>query len=128
MSKQVELETLDRAIKDGQIRLCTLQSNIDVLNGKINKLCEIERQIEENVACLKKNKIVAIASEFKKVKEELVKTKRMLIVARNEREDTKKAMDNVNRMINDSREAIENIKRSGENNVVHGNFGKKDNG
>lgn len=128
MSKQVELEKLDRAIKDGQIRLHTVKNNIDLLDREIQTLGELEVQLEENIKCLKQQNIVAMATEYKKAKEDLKKTRQRLILARNEREDFRKAMDNVNKVIKDSHDAIEALKKSGENNVLHGKFGKKDNG
>lgn len=128
MSKQIELEKLDRAIKDSQIRLHTVKSNMDILGREIATLGAVEQELEANVSVLKQEKIIASASEYKKAKEDLKKTKNRLIMARNEREDFKKSMDNVNKVIIDSQQAIDKIKKSGENNVVLGNFGKKENG
>ena len=128
MSKQVELERLDRAIKDSNIRACTVKSNIEVLDRDIANMEELERTLEENLKVLKKQKVVAIAEQFKKAKEDLSKTRVRLITLKNEREDYRKALNNVNTVIKQSMEAIEKIKRDGDNNVLRANFGKKDNG
>lgn len=128
MSKQIELEKLDRAIKDGLIRICTVKNNIDLLDRDIDTLIEVERTLEENIKCLKEKNIIAMALEYKKAKEDLVRTRQKLIAQQNEREDYRKALANTNTMMDQSKEAIEKIKKSGENNVLHGNFGKKDNG
>lgn len=128
MSKQIELEKLDRAIKDSNIRACTVKSNIEVLNREIDGLGKLEATVEENIQFLKRKKVIAMADEFKKAKEELKKIQTRLIMSRNEREDYRKALDNVNKVIKDSLEAIEKIKHEGDNNVLHANFGKKDNG
>ena len=128
MNKQAELERLDRAIKDSNIRACTVKTNIEVLDRDIANMSAIEQTLEENIQVLKQQKIVAIAEEFKKAKEELKKTRVRLITLRNEREDYRKALNNVNQVIKDSTEAIEKIKRDGENNVLRANFGKKENG
>lgn len=124
MSKQIELEKLDRAIKDSQIRLCTVKSNIELLDREVETLSRLEVQLESNLKCLKKKDIIPIASEFKKAKEDLGKTRIRLITVKNEREDFKKAMDHVNQCMDKAREEIEKIKKIGENNVLHGKFGK----
>ena len=124
MNKQIELERLDRAIKDSNIRACTVKNNIDILDRDIANMDELEQTLEENIQVLKQQKIVAIAEEFKKAKEELAKTRVRLITLRNEREDYRKALNNVHQVIQQSLEAIEKIKRDGDNNVVRANFGK----
>lgn len=128
MSKQVELERLDRAIKDANIRSGTVRMNIDVLDREIANLDLMELALEENIQVLKQKKIVAIAEEFKKAKEELKRTRLRLITLKNEREDYRKALDHVNQVIVDSTAAIEKIKKDGDNNVLRATFGKKDNG
>lgn len=128
MSKQIELERLDRAIKDSNIRACTVKNNIEVLDRDISNMEELECTIEENLKFLKQQKIVAIADQFKKAKEDLARTRIRLITLKNEREDYRKALNNVHKVIRDSAEAIEKIKRDGDNNVLRANFGKKDNG
>jgi chromosome segregation ATPase len=128
MSKQIELERLDRAIKDSNIRACTVKSNIEVLDRDIANMEELEKTLEENLKVLKRQKVIAIAEQFKKAKEDLAKTRVRLITLKNEREDYRKALNNVNVAIAQSMEAIEKIKRDGDNNVLRANFGKKDNG
>ena len=129
MNKQMELDKLDRTIKDGTIRACTVKSNIEILDRQIDSLGEAERQLEENLKFLKQEKGIAVSvDEFKKIKEELAKTRIRLITSKNEREDFRKALNNVNKAIEDSKEAIEKIKKDGENNVLRLNFGKKENG
>jgi chromosome segregation ATPase len=128
MNKQIELEALDRAIKDANIRSGTIRINIEVLDSDISTMEVLEKTLEENIQVLKQNKIVAIAKEFKQAKEDLAKTRVRLITLKNEREDYRKALNNVHQVIKDSAEAIEKIKRDGDNNVLRANFGKKNNG
>src|SRR5579863_1036082 len=75
MNKQVELERLDRAIRDSTIRACTVKNNIDILDRDIANMGEYEKMLEENVRVLRRQKIVVIAEEFKKTKEELSKAR-----------------------------------------------------
>jgi predicted nucleic acid-binding Zn-ribbon protein len=128
MSKQIELEKLDRAIKDGTIRLSTIKANMDLLDREIEKLLEVEQALEENLHCLKSPTITPIASEYKKAKDDLKKTKVRLFTARIERSDFQKAYDGMTWQIQKWSTDMENIKKIGENNVVHANFGSKKDG
>jgi chromosome segregation ATPase len=128
MNKQLELDRLDRTIKDSNIRASTVRNNLDVLERDISNMENLKEKLEENLKFLKRQKVIAIAEEFKKAKDELAKTRVRLITLRNEREDYRKALNNVNQVIKDSMQAIEKIKKDGDNNVLRANFGKKDNG
>jgi chromosome segregation ATPase len=128
MSKQVELEKHDRAIKDANVRSSTVKMNMEILDREIASLDQAELDLEENISVLKQQKIVAMADQYKKAKEELKKVRTRLIASKNEREDYRKALDHVNQVIQQSVDAIEKIKRDGDNNVLHANFGKKDHG
>lgn len=128
MSKQVELEKLDRSIKDGEIRLRTAKTNIEALDKEIDSLSSLEIQLEENVKCLKKNNVVAIATEFKKAKEDLAKTKARLIALKNDRELFKKSAKDIETFTNKAKEDIEKLQKTGDNNVLRGKFSRKDNG
>ena len=127
MGKQEELEKHDRAVKDGEIRLRTVKTNIEVLNREIETLSALEMQLEENVRCLKKKNIVAIAAEFKKAKADLTKTKVRLLALQNDREHFKKSIANLESVMEKSKEEIVKLK-NGDNNVLRGKFGKKTNG
>lgn len=126
MSKQVELEKLDRAIKDANIRSGTVKMTIEVLDREIGTLDRAEIAFEENIKFLKQEKIVTMADKFKEAREELKRIRIRLITLKNERADYTKALDNVNQVIQQSLEAIEKIKRNGDNNVLLGKFGKAD--
>lgn len=128
MGKQEELEKLDRTLKDGEIRLRTVKVNIDSLTKEIDTLAELEKQLEQNLKCLKKRNIIAIATEFKKAKEDLVKTRVRAIALKNDREQFKKSSDEVEWVMKKAREELEKLQKLGDNNVLRGKFGRKDNG
>lgn len=128
MSKKVELEELDRAIRNGEIRFQTVHVNIVSLTKEIDTLDQLETQLEENLKVLKKKNIIAIASDFKKAKEDLVKTRTRLISLKNDREKFKKAADDVQQVMEKAKEDMEKLKKNGDGNVLRGTFGRKDNG
>lgn len=127
MGKQADLEKLDRTIKDGEIRLRTVKTNIESLSREIAILDELEIQLNLNLQCLKEKKIIAIATEYKKAKEDMAKTKARRIGLSNDRENFKKAADNVEIVMKKAREEIEELNKEG-NNVLHVEFGRKVNG
>lgn len=125
MSKVVEIEKLDRAIRDGEIRIRTVQSNIEQLSKEIEAITTLQEQLEDNLKCLKKKNITVIATEFKKAKEDLAKSKTRLTVLGNERENFKKAADNAKVVMEKAKEQLEKLKKS-DDNVLTGKFGRKD--
>jgi len=127
VSKKIELEQLDRTIKDGDIRLKTIGTNIEILTREIDALFDLESQLIDNIKFLKQSNIIAMAAEFKKIKEDLARTVVRLVSLKNDRESFRKSIRNIEDVIKKSKESIENLK-SGENNVVCGKFGKKKNG
>lgn len=124
MGKQADLEKLDRTIKDGEIRLRTVKTNIESLSRDIATLDELEIQLNLNLQCLKEKKIVAIATEYKKAKEDLAKTKVRRIALSNDREHFKKAMAEVEIVMKKAKEEMDYLNEEG-NNVLHVEFGRK---
>ena len=127
MGKLADLETLDRTIKDGEIRLRTVKTNIDSLSKEIATLDELEIQLRLNIQCLKEKKIIAIATEYKKAKEDLAKTKARRIGLSNDRENFRKAMNDVELVMKKAKEELDELNKEG-NNVLHVEFGRKING
>lgn len=128
MSKLVEIEKLDRAIKDSEIRLNTVNTNVVSLTREIDQLISYENQLIQNIKFLKKQKIVALAAEFKKIREDMGKTKTRLIALKNDREHFVKAANDVIKLMKKQKEDLKKLKESGDNNVLLGKFGKKHDG
>jgi chromosome segregation ATPase len=127
VGKQADLEKLDRTIKDGEIRLRTVKTNIDSLSREIATLDELEIQLNLNLQCLKEKKIIAIATEYKKAKEDLAKTKTRRIALSNDREHFKKAVAEVEIVMKKAKEELDEMNKEG-NNVLYVEFGGKVNG
>lgn len=82
MTRQQELERLGHAIKDAEARLKVFLQTLETVNKEFSDLSRVEKALEENVVFLKTKKIVALAVEYKKCKEDLTKTKARLIKIR----------------------------------------------
>lgn len=128
VGKAQELDKIDRAIKDAEIRLRTIKANVDLLDREINILSPLEAVLEENLGFLKQKDVIAIATEFKKAKDDLAKTKNKILQLSNDRDRSKKAYQETERDLAKSKSEFEKLQKFGENNVLQGKFGRKDNG
>jgi septation ring formation regulator EzrA len=128
LSRQNDLENLGRIIKNGEIRIRTININIDSITKDINKLSEVESELMDNIRFLKQTKIVAMAGEYKRAKEDLARTVIRLVTLINDRENFKKAIKNVEELMAKSQIEIDKIIEEGNKNVLRGTFGRKKDG
>ncbi len=120
-----DLEKIDRNIKDAEIRLKTFELNIGTIQKELDFLAALESQLVVNIEFLKKHKIVAIATEYKKAKEDLKKTKTRLTQLKSDKMINEKAHKELGVMLEKNREAYDKLAQQGENNVLQGKFGRK---
>lgn len=125
VSKKEELDKADKEIKQADIRLKTVKINLDAIEKDLEELLNLETRLQDNIKFLKKKNIVAMANEYKKAKEDLVRTKARLIIVRKERNDVTKAYHNMELLIYNAKTAYISSVKGNENNVFHGKFGKK---
>lgn len=125
MSKQDELKKLDLIIKDAENRLKGFTHNIDIITKEVILLEAAEKALEENIAYLKNIKIIAMAQEYKKAKEDLKKTKNRLSQLRFDKTNNEKAYVEVDNFLKLNKEAYDKLTKQGENNVLQGKFGTK---
>lgn len=125
MSIVQDLDKADRAIKDLSIKLSTVKMNLDAIQREIDTVSSVETALEDNVRFLKKNKIVAMAEEYRKAKSELVKTRIRMTCLQNDRERYRKAYREVELLLEDAQKKYGEIQSIGDNNVVRGKFGRK---
>ena len=125
MGKIEELKKLDQNIKDAENRLKTFGSNVDTIQKEIDFLLNLENQLEVNISILKKIKIVTLATEYKKAKEDLKKTKTRLTQLKSDRMINEKAHKELSYMLQKNKEAYDKLAKQSENNVLLGKFGRK---
>lgn len=125
MSKSEDLLKLDRYIKDVENRLKTFTSNIDTIQKEVDFLLNLERQLETNIAILKKIKIVTLATEYKKAREDLKKTKTRLTQLKSDKMINEKAHKELTYMLEKNKESYDKLNKQSENNVLLGKFGRK---
>lgn len=125
MGRTEDLAKLDQAIKDAEKRIKTIQSNIDALNKELSTLSTFEDTLLENVKCLKKNQIIAIAQEFKKTKEDLKKTRARITMLNNDKEHFIKSSRDAHTFIKKNQEEIDRLEKDRNNNVLSFKDGRK---
>ena len=125
MSKIDELTKIDRNIKDAEIRLKTFGLNIDTIQKELDFLTHLENQLLVNITTLKTIKIVTLAQEYKKAKEDLKKTKIKLTQLKSDKAINEKAVKELGFILEKNKEAYDKLSKQNENNVLQGKFGRK---
>ena len=128
MGKQEDVDKLDRLVRDIEIRLHTIKMSIDSLTKEIDILAELEIQLDQNVKCLKKKNVIAIAAEFKKSKDDLARAKARSIILKNDREHFRKNSAEMDAMAKKTKEELKKLQKIGQNNVLLGKFRRKGDG
>ena len=123
MSKQSELEKLERTIKDTEVRITTVEVSVVALDKEISSLTTLEKTLKDNIACLKKKSIIAIAQEFRKAKDDLKSTKTKLSSLNNDRTHFKKTINDMSIFLEKIRKDL--IKLENNDNVLNFKSEKK---
>ncbi len=129
MGKIDEMDKLDRAIKDSEIRLKSIQSNIENIDKEINALEPRKLELEQNIEFHKKQDTIPLAHEYKKAKTELSKIKARLILIVSDRKKCNQACSDIEKIIDKFRRDYFQLIKVSENNILKpifgGNRGKK---
>lgn len=125
MPKQDELTRIAQNIKDCENRLKTFSSNVETIQKEVDFLVNLESQLQANISILKKIKIVTLATEYKKAREDLKKTKIKLAQLKSDKTINEKAHKELEYLLQKNKEAYDKLSKQGENNVISGKFGRK---
>jgi len=87
MANLSDIDKLQKAIKIAEDRLAVVKAALDGVERDIDLVSTSVIQLKRNIHYLKKKNTVALASEYKKVKEELDDAKNKLSTYRLNRED-----------------------------------------
>jgi predicted nucleic acid-binding Zn-ribbon protein len=125
VNKIEELDKLDRAIKDAEIRLKSIQLAVEQIDKEISVLGPRKLELEQNIEFHKKPKSVPLAQEYKKAKTELSKIKSRLTLITTDRGKAKDACEDVKAIIEKFKRDYQKLLETSENNIVKGTFGGK---
>ncbi len=123
MSKIEELDKLERAIKDSEIRLKSIQSAIEQIDKEIAALTPHKRELEENLEFHKKGDAPPLLHEHRKTKTELVKTKNRLSSITNDRKKANDACKQIEDILEKFKKDHAELLKTSENNVLRVMFG-----
>ena len=125
MSKIEDLDKLDRAIKDAEIRLKSIQTAIENISKEISTLAPRKLELEQNIEFHKKVGVIPIAHEHGKVKSELSKVSSRLSAITNDQKKAIQACIDVEFIIQKFKKDYAELVKTSHNNVLWGLFGVK---
>ena len=125
MKKPSDLADAENAVKAAEAKVGFVEAHIILLDIEIGTLTRLKVQLIENIEILKEKKIVALAEAYRKAKTDLAKTEKQLGVSEQERETLSKSLKNSQTVLQKCHEAYDIILGRYQNNVLIGNFGKK---
>jgi chromosome segregation ATPase len=128
VSKLEELDKLDRGIKDAQIRLKSIEANIEQIDKEIAGLGPRKNELEQNIEFHKKAETVPIAQEYKKAKAELTKIKSRLSLITSDRQKADEACQQVSQIINKFKKDHQELLKNSDDNILTLTFGGKKRG
>lgn len=91
MNKTMELEQAERDVKDTELKLHRIKTTLKDVQAEIASLDQVEKQLEENINFLKQSGATVLAQEFKKAREDLIRTRGRLSMIRIDRDNIEKA-------------------------------------
>jgi len=125
VSKAEELVKIDRNIKDIEIRIKTFSLNIEAIQKELDFLTNLEDQLQQNISYLKNIKVVALAIEYKKAREDLKKTKVRLLQLKSDKMINEKTYKELQNTLQKNKDIYDKLSKQDENNVLQGKFGRK---
>ena len=120
-----EKDKLKRAIDDAEIRLKSIEANVEQLGKEIDVLSHRKNELEQNIEFHKKDDVISIAQEYKKSKDELAKTKARLKLIVPDLAKSKQAVKDVAEIINKFKKDHMELSKTNEDNVLRPIFGGK---
>lgn len=124
MSNLIELDKIDRLIKDSEIRLKSIELSVQKIDHEISVLIPLQNQLEQNLQYLKSSNAVPIAQEYKRAKQELTKTKTRIAMISSDRSKAQDAVREVIRAIAEMKRQYMKLINLSTNNVIQGKFGR----
>ena len=123
MSKIEQLDKLSKAIADADIRLKSIQMNIEKIQAEVSVLSPKKTELKQNIEFHKKEGTIPLAHEFKKARAELSKTTARLILLMSDLKKSQEACQQIAEIIEKFKNDHEALLKTSENNVLRPKFG-----
>jgi chromosome segregation ATPase len=123
VSKIEQLDKLSKAIADADIRLKSIQMNIEKIQAEVSVLSPKKTELKQNIEFHKKEGTIPLAHEFKKARAELSKTTARLILLMSDLKKSQEACQQIAEIIEKFKNDHEALLKTSENNVLRPKFG-----
>lgn len=118
MSRALLLSEADKAFKEAMLKLNSIKSSIEILD-KENYLLSVEREkLEDNIDYLKKQGVVPLAQEYRKIKQELAIIRNRVHILEKDRDSHYKVYSDTEKLMNNAKAKLEKIQKGLDNNVL----------
>lgn len=104
--KQAELDKAEREVKDTEQKLYKIKVTLKEVDDEIEQLKRVESSLKENIDYLKKSGATVKATEYKKAKEDLTRTRGRLAVIKIDRENIARAQKEGEAYLEKAKEAL----------------------
>jgi predicted nuclease with TOPRIM domain len=121
-----ELEKIESEVKDLEYRHSNVKDGINSIDREIILLCLKERALEDNIKNLKKRSFIVLASEYRRSKEDLLRTKTRLEMIRKDKANLENALNVTFNFLTKARAKLDELRQSEVTNVLQGSFGSND--
>lgn len=123
MNQIEQLDAIDRAIKDAELRLKSIEEAVEKIDKEISILAPRKNELEQNLEFHKNPNVIPIAHEYKKSKAELSKIKARLILLSSDQKRVNHSHDETKKAIEKLKKNYSEISSASQNNVLKVLFG-----
>ena len=125
MNKQQELEKADAELNELGSRIEGIKFHLRSLENNMALLNSLRIQFDQNLDTLREKGIIAVATEYKKIREELAIVHSKLRVMRIDYSNHEVALDRTEKILVECQERYAILLRNQDGRVIEGNFGGK---
>jgi chromosome segregation ATPase len=126
MNKLQELEKADAELKELGTRIEGIKFHLRSLENSLALLSSLRIQFSQNITVLKQNGIVPLASEYKKIRDDLAIVNNKLYVMRIDFDNHQLALERTEKFLVECQERYVILLRNQDGRVIKGNFGGKE--
>jgi chromosome segregation ATPase len=123
MSQAEELDKIERALKDAELKIKSVEANLEKLDNEVETLTPLKSELHKNIEFHKKDGIIPLAHEYRKTRSELSKTTARLILLNSERSKTAEALRTIQEVIEKLKSEQVKVLNAYETNVLSVIFG-----
>lgn len=125
MNLHIELEKAEREVKDLECRQASFRDGVLSVDKEITLLSIKELSLRENLKNLRKESIIVLAVEFRRIQEDLTRTTVRLAMIRKDKISLENSLVKVIEFLSRAKLKLAELKELEGTNVISGNFWPK---